>query len=190
MSDNTTATNTNNQDEVANQDNTTTSDDKATNTNDNTGAGAEMSREDLEKALAKARKEAARYRTERNDLRGDAEKYREAKEAEKSELEKAQEANARLQRDYEAMQAQNKRLQVVSRFGITEDNIDLLGNDPEKFEANAERIAALQKAEARRPGPPSDYPREYLKPGSSEPENTPDYNYLAAWPVTGPFANN
>ncbi|AGE37468.1 hypothetical protein CU7111_1885 [Corynebacterium urealyticum DSM 7111] len=48
--------------------------------------------ESFRKELEDARREAARYRTERNELRQDTEAWRTQQEAEKSELQKAQEA--------------------------------------------------------------------------------------------------
>lgn len=150
----------------------------------------QMTAEDLEAALREARKEAAKYRTERNEYRSDAEKFREQQEAEKTELQRAQEAQAKLEAELSSARVVNQRLTIVSKYGIAEDNIDLLGNDPEKFEANAERIAALQEADARRAGPPSEIPVESLRPGASSPKDTPDYSYPSSWPVTGPFANN
>lgn len=150
----------------------------------------ELTPEALQHELRKAREEAARYRVERNEYRTDAEKFREQQEAEKSELQRAQEAQAELEQKYQTLNAENQRLKIVARFGISEDNIDLLGSDPEKFEANAERIAALQVESARRSGPPSDVPVEDLRPGASVPEAGPDYAFPADWPVNGPFANN
>ncbi|AZA12973.1 hypothetical protein ACFPVT_02630 [Corynebacterium choanae] len=49
-----------------------------------------MTVDDYREALNKANAEAARYRTECNELRKDAEAYRELKESEKTELERAQ----------------------------------------------------------------------------------------------------
>ncbi|MDO5033074.1 hypothetical protein [Corynebacterium sp.] len=46
--------------------------------------------ESFRKELETARREAARYRTERNELRKDAQAWRDQQEAEKTELEKAQ----------------------------------------------------------------------------------------------------
>lgn len=51
-----------------------------------------MSVEDYKSALKRANSEAARYRTERNELRKDADAWRAQQEAEKSELQKLQEA--------------------------------------------------------------------------------------------------
>lgn len=137
--------------------------------------------EDLQAALRKAREEAARYRVERNEFREDAEKFREQQEAEKSELQKAQEAAAEHEAMIAKLQADNARLQVVTRFGIAEENIDLLGSDPEKFESNAQRIAALQEADAKRDGPPLEVPLADMKPGSSQPADAPDNSFPQEW---------
>lgn len=156
---------------------------------DNTPEKQDLSPEKLQQELRKAREEAARYRVERNELRGAAEKWNEHEEAQKSELQRAQEAAAELEAKYAATAAENQRLKVIARFGISEDNIDLLGSDPEKFEANAERLAALQAESARRSGPPSKAPVEDLRPGASDRDPAPDHSFPSDWPVTGPFAN-
>ncbi|WP_306592890.1 hypothetical protein, partial [Corynebacterium striatum] len=78
---------------------------------------------------------------------------------------------------------------ALAKYGISEDNADLLGDDPEKFDANAQRLGELQAQAAKRTAPPSDYPVEDLKPGASDKPGTPDYSYPSSWPVNGPFAN-
>ncbi|AKK11693.1 hypothetical protein [Corynebacterium uterequi] len=150
--------------------------------------GGELTLEDYKAELAKVRKEAAKYRTERNELRGDAEKYRQAREDEKTDLEKTVEKLAASEARIKALEADKQRLLVVSRFGIAEDNLDLLGDDPEKFEANAEKIAALQQAQAKRHGPPSEVPLESLHSGASDGPEDKDDSFPEDWPVNGPFA--
>lgn len=61
------------------------------------GEQGEMSVEEYKAALAQARREAAKYRTERNELKPLAAKAKEIEEAGKSELEKAQERIAALE---------------------------------------------------------------------------------------------
>lgn len=149
---------------------------------------AEMSLEDYKQALANANKEAARYRVERNELRGDAQKYRELQEAEKTELQRTQEALETARNEAQQAQVELARAQALAKYGIAEDNADLLGSDPEKFEQNAQRLGQLQAQAAKRSAPPSDYPVEKLVPGASSPKETPDTAFPSSWPVTGPFA--
>lgn len=148
-------------------------------------SGEELTREQLEAALEKARREAAKYRVERNELRGDAEKFRELKEAEKSDLQKAEEALQASNGELAVLKAQNARLEAAARYGIAAENIDLLGGDPENFEANAKRLSELQAAAVNRP--PSNRPVEGLRPGASPKEDAPDYDYPPSWEVTGPY---
>ncbi len=81
------------------------------------------------------------------------------------------------------------RTQALAKYGISEDNADLLGDDPEKFDANAQRLGELQAQAAKRTAPPSDYPMEDLKPGASDKQSAPDFAYSSKWAVKGPFAN-
>lgn len=178
----------------------------ATNTTNNTGGEVEqpaqaadtapaqekpdMSIEDYKAALAKANAEAAKYRVERNEFRDDAQKFREIQEAEKTDLQRAEEALAAARAESQKYQVELARSQALAKYGISEDNADLLGADPEKFEANAARIGALQAEAAKKAAPPSDYPIEDMKPGASTQQDTPDLSYPAHWPVSGPFAHN
>lgn len=151
----------------------------------------DLSPEDLKAALAKANAEAARYRVERNELRSDAEKYREIKESEKTELQRTQEALEAANAQARKLETDLRRSQVLSQYGISEDNADLLGQDPEKFEANAQKLASLQEEAAKKAAPPSDVPVESLRPGAgigTPPDH--DFGFPSNWPVSGPFANN
>lgn len=149
----------------------------------------ERTAESYQRELEKLRKENAKYRTERNDFRADAEKYREIQDAEKTELQRTQEALEAERANSKQYQVQLARTQALAKYGISEDNADLLGDDPEKFDANAQRLGELQAQAARRTAPPSDYPVEDLKPGASDRQSAPDFAYPSNWAVKGPFAN-
>ena len=150
----------------------------------------ERSAESYQQELEKLRKESARYRTERNELRADAEKYREIQDAEKTELQRAQEALEAERTKANQFQVELARSKALSKYGISEENADLLGSDPEKFDDNAKRLGELQAQAAKRATPPSDYPVENLKPGASSREDAPDYSFPASWPVNGKFAQH
>lgn len=176
---------------------TTTDAQEAQVTNTNTDAqeapetgseSKEMTVEDYKTALTKANQEAAKYRTQRNEYRSDAEKYREIQEAKKSELQKTQEALEAARVEASAAKVELARAQALAKYGIAEDNADLLGTDPDKFEVNAQRIGALQEEAAKRSAPPSKTRVENLKPGDSDPKNTPDMSYPSNWAITDPFA--
>lgn len=137
--------------------------------------------EHFRKELEEARREAARYRTERNELRADAESWRTQQEAEKTELQKATERLASQEDAVKALEAENTRLRLAARYGIAEENHDLLGSgSPEEIEDRAKRLAAMQKEQTR---PPSNTPVEQLGAAvRSEPE-TPPNAFPAGWPV-------
>lgn len=139
------------------------------------------SEESFQQEIKKLRQENAKFRTERNELREDAEKYRQQQDAEKNELQRAQSASAKYQLEL-------ARAQALAKSGISEENADLLGGDPEKFEANAQRIGQLQEAATKRGAPPSDMPVEDLKSGASDAIAKADVSYPASWPVHSPFA--
>lgn len=151
---------------------------------------SEMTIEDYQKALHEANKEAAKYRTQRNELRADAEKYREIKESEMTELEKATKAREEAEAKAAAAERELKLVSVLREYGISDENVDLLGDDPDKFEERAGRLQELQKAAARRAGPPSDYPIEGLKPGASSPKEPVDDSYPDGWKPVGQFTDN
>lgn len=137
--------------------------------------------EHFRKELEEARREAARYRTERNELRADAESWRTQQEAEKTELQKVTERLASQEDAFKALEAENTRLRLAARYGIAEENHDLLGSgSPEEIEDRAKRLAAMQKEQTR---PPSNTPVEQLGAAvRSEPE-TPPNAFPAGWPV-------
>lgn len=149
----------------------------------------EMTIDDYKDALAKVRAEAAASRVELKELRPIAEKFKEIQEAEKTELQRAQEALEAERARAGQFEIQLKRAQALAKYGISEDNADLLGSDPEKFEANAQRIGALQVEAAKKSAPPSDYPVEDLKPGASTSQPEKDFIYPSNWPVKGQFSN-
>ncbi|MDO4928956.1 MAG: hypothetical protein Q3976_07860 [Corynebacterium sp.] len=137
--------------------------------------------EDYEKEIAELRRESAKYRTQRNELQADAEAYRKQQEAEKTELQRAQESINQYQSQFEAIQAENLRLRLASKYGIAEENIDLLGSgDAESLEDRAQRIAEMQK-KAVTP-PPSQTPVEKLGAVHRDDSNPPDA-FPSNWPV-------
>lgn len=139
------------------------------------------------KELKAARSEAAKYRTERNALKADAEAYRKIQEDNKTDLQKAQEALQAAESSNKELSAQLARMTTAAKFGISEDNLELLGSDPERFEELAGRIADLQKQAMRQV--PSDYPVESLVSGASGKAAKPEAAYPSSWgKPTGQFA--
>lgn len=155
-----------------------------------TAGQSEMTIDDYKVALANVRAEAAASRVELKELRPIANKYKEIQDAEKTELQRAQEALEAERTRATQLDVELKLAQALAKYGITEDNADLLGTDPEKFEANAKRLGELQAEAARKAAPPTDYPVEDLKPGASGREPVKDFTYPSNWPVKGQFTKN
>lgn len=181
-----------NQNVEAVEDKNTTDNEQPTNgstdNNDN-----DMSLEDYKSALAEARKQAGKYRVERNELKADAEKYRELEKEKLSDLEKLQleveesrQNYNTLAQDKAAVELQLQKLELGIKYGITEDNLTLLGNDPELLEDNAKRIASLQEQVNNKSPIPTKKPIENLHSGASVKENK-DISYPDGWVVSGPY---
>lgn len=91
-----------------------------------------------QKLIRDGRKEAAKYRNERNELKPLADKYADLEESKKSELEKAQERIAALEQEANAAKSQAVKAQVASETGVP---IELLPDgDEESLRAHAERL--------------------------------------------------
>lgn len=164
---------------------------ETTSTTPEEGAGEKRTPDSYQAEIAKLRKENAKYRTERNKFKADAEAFREIKESEKTELERAQDELAKARERVAALDAQLQRSRVLTKFGIAEENADLLGNDPERFEENAQRLADLQTEAARKAAPPSEVPISDLsKTNAPTQQVKSDYAFPDTWPVTGPFAHS
>lgn len=136
----------------------------------------------LRKQLADARKEAARYRNERNDLKDDAQAWRDKQEAEKSEIERLQEQNAANEKRLAEVEAERLTLTVAQSYGLKPDDIALLGSgDKETLEARAARISELYEQAAPQHAAPNGRPLESMRSGAGEAEEKPDNAYPSNW---------
>ena len=136
----------------------------------------------LRKQLADARKEAARYRNERNDLKDDAQAWRDKQEAEKSEIERLQEQNAANEQRLAEVEAERLKLTVAHSYGLEPDDVALLGSgDKETLEARAARISELYKKAAPQHAAPNGRPLESVRSGAGEAEEKPDNAYPSNW---------
>lgn len=133
--------------------------------------------------ISKANAEAAKYRTERNELKTDAQKWAEFQESQKTEVEKINEHNAALESQLAQVTAENQRTTVALKYGLTADDYDLLGTgDVEALSARAEKIAELRKAAANAIAkPPSDVPNVALHGGNGDVDEPEDDAYPAHW---------
>ena len=96
------------------------------------------------KALAKANAEAATSRKRLQEL----------EDRDKSELDRARDAATQAETDRAALETQNARLQAAVKFGLSEDDLALLGDGPaEGFMERAAALAERLKSVAARPDP-------------------------------------
>lgn len=147
-------------------------------------AGGANAGADLEARLAEAERKAAALEAEKVELTADAEAWRQKQEDEKTDLEKAQTALAERDSALEAARLENARLKAATKFGIAEENLDLLtGSSAEELEARAGRLAELQQQSVEPPAPQSKTPKESLKSGVGDDPETPDNAFPASWNV-------
>lgn len=139
---------------------------------------------ELKKQLDKARAEAAKYRTERSELKDAADKWAEYKEAQKTEQERIAEQNAALQAELERATLQNLQTKAALTYGLDPEDLDLLGSgDADTIDARAKRLQALHQA-ATIVAPPSNSPQPSLKGAAGEAEKEePDTRFPASWRI-------
>lgn len=139
----------------------------------------QVSESDFKDQISKLRRENAKYRTERNELREAAEKWAEHERSQKSELERLQEDNAAFQQQLKEASLKNDRYEVASNFEIPAAQLSLLTADTrEGMEEQATAIVELVRAAGHRP--PSNRPVEGLPPGVAKKQAAPD-EYPASW---------
>ncbi|AZA12974.1 hypothetical protein ACFPVT_02635 [Corynebacterium choanae] len=83
-----------------------------------------------------------------------------------------------------------KLAHVLRAYGITDENADLFGDDPERFEERAEKIAVLQAAHTEQEGgkPPREIPVADMKPGASPSRQAGSpYDVLPGWQPSRPI---
>lgn len=125
-------------------------------------------------SLTKANQEAAKYRTQVNELKPLADQFRALEESTKSDVQRATEAAEAARRDAENARAEAVRYKAAATYGIPADHFDLLGSGTEEeITARAEKLAALIAAQ-NTPSPPPSAPQrrpvEQLRPGATPSE--------------------
>lgn len=137
---------------------------------------------DLDRAkakIAKANQEAASLRKRLKEAEPLAQKAREAEEAAKDEKTKLAEAKEAAALEATEAKAEVIRLRMAIKYGLEEEDLDLLGTgDEEAIENRAKRLVERSRGQE----PENRRPRERLRPGavpSSEPEES-DPSKLAA----------
>lgn len=103
------------------------------------GAVKELTLDEAKAEIARVRKEAARYRTERNELKPLAEQAQAAEDAKKSELEKAQERIAALEAEKREAEQSAARAAVAATTGVPAEFIH--GDTEEQMQEYAQRLA-------------------------------------------------
>lgn len=115
------------------------------NTQPESSNSKELDAEGHAKELQRARSEAARYRTERNQLRPLADKYREMQEAKKSDEQKAAERIAELEKQNQELALSAAINEVAQESGIPASI--LRGSSKEDVQAHAEAIRSFIDSE-------------------------------------------
>jgi hypothetical protein len=123
-------------------------------------------------SLTKANQEAAKYRTQVNELKPMADQFRALEESTKSETQRFAEAAEAAKRDAENARAEAIRYKAAATHGISADHFDLLGSGTEEeVTARAQKIAALISAQSQPAPPPATAPQrrpvEQLRPGAT-----------------------
>lgn len=145
----------------------------------------EMTPEQYKAELKKVRAEAAGWRTKLREVEPIVKAHTEAEERNKTELQRATERAQTLEQQLAAAQQQTQLLGYAAKYGIPEEDYDLLGSGtPEEMESRAVRIAHMREAAiGQQPAiPPSNRPVESLRPGASpQPPKPADNSYPEAW---------
>lgn len=103
--------------------------------------GSDLNPEQLRKALEKARKEAANYRTKAKELEPLAAKAKELEDAGRTELEKLTVRAETAEKERGALEARALRLEVAFDKGLTPAQAKrLVGATREELEADADEI--------------------------------------------------
>lgn len=101
----------------------------------------EMTLEDYKNALTKARQEAAKYRTQRNELRPLAAKYREIEEANKTAAEKQAEKIQALEAENRRMKLEAEKALIAQKFNL--DPALIHGDNQQALEDHAQALRAV-----------------------------------------------
>jgi len=124
-------------------------------------------------SLTKANQEAAKYRTQLNELKPKADQFAALEEASKSEAQRLAEATEAAKRDAQVARDEAVRYKVAATYSIPADHFELLGSGTEEeITARAVKISALLAAQAATQapppaGPPQTRPVEQLRPGAT-----------------------
>lgn len=122
-------------------------------------------------ALTKANREAAKYRTQLQEIKPRADQFDALEQASKTEAQRLAEAAETAKRDAEQARAEAVRYKVAATHGITADHFDLLGAGSEdEITERAEKLSALLKAQAALTATtttPTTRPAEQLRPGAT-----------------------
>lgn len=126
---------------------------------------------DLDRAkskISKANKEAAGLRRRLRELEPLAAKAKELEDRDKTEAQRATEAGEQARREAAEARAEAIRLRVAMRYGLAEEDLDLLGvGDEDQIDARAKRLAERFNAKDDRTAPePRRRPQERLRAGA------------------------
>jgi hypothetical protein len=152
-----------------------------------------FTQDDVNAMLAKQKREQF---GDYGDLKAKAAKLTEIEESQRTEAEKVAARAAAAEQERDAARTESLRYKAAAKFGVDEDNFDLLGaGAEEEVQARAERVGGFLKLaaenqqlkaelEALRTGRPvQQQPVEHLRPGASPVAVTPvgEADYPAHW---------
>lgn len=109
-----------------------------------------LSAEQLKEALTKARRQAAKYRSDLRSAEQDAKAFRELKESEKSELQKLTDRAEAAEKAHAALEQRALRAEVAAAKGVPGDLVELLtGANKAELEAKADKLLAHLKTSGK-----------------------------------------
>lgn len=152
-------------------------------------ARKEWTPDDAQREIEKLRKENASWRTKYREAEPIVKAHNKRVESEKTELQRAQERITQYESDLATAQQQTQLLGFAAKYGIPEEDYDLLGaGTSEEMESRAVRLAHMREAalgNQQAPAPPTNRPLESLRPGASPPPPLADNSYPEAWRPRG-----
>lgn len=129
---------------------------------------------DKDRALATIKKQREAEKAANDRAKALEAKLKEFEDRDKSEAQKLAEAKDTAVQEAAAAKTELIRLRVAMKYGLAEDDLDLLGTGTdEEIEKRAKRLAELTKVEE--PEDPKRRPRERLRPGAA-PTSDPEPN--------------
>lgn len=111
----------------------------------------ELSPEEMKAELKKVRQEAASRRIALREAEEKAKKWSEYEESQKSELQKMQDKLAENEKLLTAKDQDILRVKVAKKYGVADEDLDLLVGDESNMERLAQRLGSPQDKDVKKP---------------------------------------